>query len=137
MKELFEIIKNLDYASTGPAVSISDIYEANEILTSNDFTKIPQDMILFLQSYNGFRTEEGIIFGIDTINHSLYDIVAENLVLPNPEPKNILILGENDNTYLAYNNLIQRYTILDKESFLELISSKSLSNLIRQILKVS
>ena len=137
MKELFEIIKNLDYASTGPSVSISDIYEANEILTSNDFTKIPQDMILFLQSYNGFRTEEGIIFGIDTINHSLYDIVAENLVLPNPEPKNILILGENDNTYLAYNNLIQRYTILDKESFLELISSKSLSNLIRQILKLS
>jgi len=137
MKELFEIIKHLDYGSTGPFISILDIYEANEILTSNDFIKIPQDMILFLQSYNGFRTEQGIIFGIDTINHSLYDIVAENLVLPNPSPKNILILGEDDRTYLAYNNLAQRYAILDKDSFIELISSKSLPNLIRQILKIS
>lgn len=137
MKELFEIIKHLDCGSTGPLISIADIYEANEILTSNDFIKIPQDMILFLQSYNGFRTEQGIIFGIDTKNHSLYDIVAENLVLPNPSSKNILILGEDDRTYLAYNNLEQRYAILDKDSFIKLISSKSLSNLIRQILKIS
>lgn len=137
MKELFEAIKKLDYGSTGPTISIQDIYEANELLVLKKFPKLPNDMIIFLQSYNGFRTEQGIIWGIDTKNHSLYDIVAENLVLPNPSPKNILILGEDDRTYLAYNNLAQRYVILDKDSFIELISSKSLPNLIRQILKVS
>ena len=137
MKELLRDIKKLDYGSTGLAISLVDIKEANEILVSKKRPKLPKDVILFLQSYNGFRTEQGIIWGIDVKNHSSYDIVAENLILPNPKPKDLLILGQDDSKYIAYSQAHQRYVLLDNTNYEELFSSKSYPNLIRQILKIS
>lgn len=137
MKDLLEDISNLDYGSTGPDLKINDIYEASEILCSQNRPKIPQEVILFLTSYNGLRTENGIIWGIDIKNHSFYDIVAENLVLNNPNPNNLLILGEDDNKYLAYNQQKQKYALISNQDYDELFTSKSFANLARQILKIA
>ena len=137
MDSLFRDISELDFGSTGPSISINDIYEANEILLSQNRPKLPQDVILFLTTYNGLRTENGVIWGIDVKNHTFYDIVAENLVLSNPYPDILLILGEDDTKYIAYNKASQKYALIDNRNYEELFASKSFANLIRQILKIA
>ncbi len=137
MLELFEDINSLDYGSTGPNLNINDIYEANKILSSNNRPTLPQDVILFLTTYNGLRTERGIIWGIDTEKHTFYDIIAENLLSSNPNPSKTLILGEDDRTYIAYNQTTKRYAIVDNTTYQELFTSQSFANLVRQILKIA
>ena len=137
MDDFIKDVSNLDFVSTGNPLKLSDIYEAREILVSQNRPQLPKDVILFLQNYNGLRTENGIIWGIDTKNHSLYDIVAENLTISNPNPASLLILGEDDSKYIAYNKTSKKYALLDNRDYEELFTSQSFFNLARQILKIA
>ncbi|MBR5599624.1 MAG: hypothetical protein IKW39_06255 [Alphaproteobacteria bacterium] len=136
MKDLLKDIEELDYASAGPLLKLQDIKETNDILHFKGYPKLPSDVIFFLQSYNGLRTERGVIWGIDTKNHTFYDIVAENLVSSNPNPKDILILGNDDKSYVGYNQNTKKYVILENSGYQEIFSSKSFANIVRQCLKI-
>lgn len=136
MKQLLQAIAQLDYAVTGSPLKGSALDEVSEVLTASGFPDIPEDMVDFLRKFNGISCEDGYVWGIDDAHHGIYDIAAENLTLGNPYPENILLLGENTLTYIAWNQKNKKYTMIDKSSFEELHCFETLAAAISYVLKI-
>ena len=112
------------------------VEESNEVLSASNRPEIPTDVIEFLHKYNGISCNDGCVWGVDGKKHTLYDILAENLVANNKSPEEILLLGENTMTYIAWNQSTKRYSMLDKSTFLELHNFASYAEAVSYILKI-
>ena len=136
MKTLLNDIAQLDYAVVGTSLKSGDAEECNEVLSIANRPEIPQEVVEFLYKYNGISCGDGDFWGIDCTKHTLFDIVAENLLSHNPDTENILLLGENTVTYVAWNKLTQKYVMLDKTSYETLHQFSNLAETISYILKI-
>ena len=136
MKQLLQDIEELDFAVIGSPLKGEALDEVCDVLKVSNRPDIPQDMRDFLHKFNGISCGDGCLWGIDDAHHGIYDIAAENLTLGNPHPKTILLLGENTLTYIAWNQNSKKYTMIDKASFEELHSFKTLAEAISYVLKI-
>ena len=136
MKQLLHDIAELDYLVIGSSLKESAVEEAFDVLNASGRPDIPEELIDFLHLYNGASREDGCLWGIDDKHHSIYDIVAENLVSHNPNPDEVLLLGENTLTYIAWNSKNKKYTMIDKSSFAELHCFETLAEAISYVLKI-
>jgi len=136
MRILLQQISALPYVCTGPSLEASSIQEANETLKIAKRPLLPDVVKSFLQKYNGIMQEDGVVWGIDDDKHAIYDVVAENLLAENPYPHDILLLGENSITYIAWQISVQSFIMLDKSSFDELHRFNNFAEAVSYILKI-
>ena len=132
-----ERIKQLDYGVTGTPLNKTDILREQSSLTSCGFPDIPDEVVYFLQHYNGFLSENRCIFGIDTKKHFLYDILAENILADTPNHSDTLILGQTSETYIAWLASKQNYLLIDKSTFMVLHKFKNFTEAVKYILKIN
>lgn len=136
MKRLFAQINTLDYGITGSPLDEKSIRREQSALISCGLPSIPADVIEFLKHYNGFLAEGRCIFGIDINKHSLYDLLAENIMADSPQHQNILLLGATSETYIAWQAATQNYLLIDKSTFMVLHTFKNFPDAARYILQI-
>lgn len=115
MKEILKIISSLPYSLPGQPAPQQYVIAAQQDLKYNNLPSIPSEFIELLHHVNSLNYDGAFIFGINPENYFL-DILSENLLLQFPQKQKILVLGYNEFEYLAYQEAIQQYQIIDKDS---------------------
>ena len=136
MSKDFSFVNNLDYGQTGNQLTKAEIQAVQQDLTNHDLPQLPTDVIEFLQIYNGLGTEGRTIFGIDSQKHFFYDIIGENLNAELADSSDILLLGETDMTWVAWQLSKKSYVIIDKASQTVLHRLDNFANAVKYILQI-
>ena len=136
MKKLLEQIAILDYGITGDVLTDDDIIEVQEELSACGFLSLPDDVVCFLKYYNGFLYEDRCVWGVDNKNRFIYDILAENMMVENPTPENLLLLGSTMQTYIGWHKSSAIYSIIDKSTFIQIHKFKHFAEAVRYIRKI-
>lgn len=137
MEKLFSQINSLDYGITGYPLNQTDLNRFQTELSLSGYTSLPDDVSLFLLSYNGFCKEANCIWGINNKqHHSFNDILSENIHSHNPIPHQLLLLGATDCCYIGYYKASNTYSMIDKSTFMVLHNFKNFADAVRYILKI-
>lgn len=136
MQKLLEKINSFDYGVTGKPVTDKDISQYQENLSDCSYPNIPSDVVLFLKHHNGFLCEGRCIWGINTKENYLYDILGENVMSQNPNPDELLLLGATEMTYIGYFASTDTYSMIDKSSFMVLHDFNNFVEAAKYILKI-
>ena len=136
MKNLFSQIANLNYGITGYPLNQTDLTLFQNELSSAGYPSLPEEVFLFLLTYNGFCRESCCIWGINKQHNSLNDILSENNHSHNPTPTELLLLGSTDYCYVGYHKTSKIYSMIDKSTFMVLHNFKNFADTVRYILKI-
>lgn len=134
MQNLLEDLKEADAEYNEPADERKILLD-NKALDEAGFIKIPDVWMDILRMSNGVWFNGGEIYGVQPDNLSFRDIVAENQDIVWEKTDGVLLLGENDNELLAYDEDGWFY-ILDKDDETVWNKTKDAKAAVRYILKL-
>lgn len=116
MKNLLKKIKMLRLAIIGKPVAAADIIKVQQDLKLCGFPVIPTGYTELLHYINALEYNGCFLYGVRP-QHFRLDIFAKNVSLNLPMKESILVLGEDEFSWLCYDSRRENYSILDKESF--------------------
>lgn len=134
MQNLLEDLKEADAEYNEPADERKILLD-NKTLEEAGFIKVPDVWLDILRMANGVWFNGGEIYGVQPDNPSFRDIVAENQDIVWEKTDGVLLLGENDNDLLAYDEDGWFY-ILDKDDETVWNKTKDAKAAVRYILKL-
>lgn len=134
MQNLLEDLKEADAEYNEPADERKILLD-NKALEEAGFLKIPAVWQEILRMANGIWFNGGEIYGVQPDNLSFRDIASENQDIVWEKTDGVLLLGENDNELLAYDEDGWFY-ILDKDDETVWNKTKDAKAAVRYILKL-
>ena len=112
MIELLKYIKASQKCYKEEPLNVVDIIKTQKELVRIGCPFLPVDYIEFLTHFNGLRASDCAILGIAPLSDTQLDIVKFNAAYNNSS--NIAILGYDDSVFLVYDNIEQKYKLIDK-----------------------
>ncbi|MBR1648375.1 MAG: hypothetical protein IJ689_02110 [Alphaproteobacteria bacterium] len=133
---LFKSIEENEEIGRNEPVSEPLIMSANLELRRAGVVAMPREFWEVLKKYNGLSHEGNVIFGIGTGTEFFPDLVEVNTRLLQGEDAECVILGQDDDFYLIYDEQTKLYRIIDQTDFAEEVRTSDLAYAIAWILKI-
>lgn len=114
MIELINYINKSNLCHKEEPLKVVDIIKTQKELVRMGYPFLPSDFIEFLTYYNGIRASDCAILGIPPLQDSKLNIVEFNAQFNNSI--NMSILGYDDSVFLVYDNIEQKYKLIDKSN---------------------
>ena len=115
MKRLLaQIAKSNRYIKEAPLEAV-DIIKTQKKLVQQGYPFLPVEFIDFLKYHNGLSTSDSAVLGIPPLENESLNILTFNQNYN--AVANTAILGYDDMYYLLFDNLKQRYMLVDRIGF--------------------
>ncbi len=137
LEQLIQILdENEEVGKNDSDINDMQIAVANIKLRKNGIAQIPDDFATLLKKYNGLSCGGNTIFGINTGTSFFPDLVDFNINMLADEDVSCVILGQDDDFYLIYDEEKLCYRIIDQSDFFEELSTDDLTTAVTWILKI-
>ncbi len=127
---------NDEVGKNEPGIGSMQITVADIKLRKNGIPAIPQDFSQLLKKYNGLSCNGNTIFGLNTNTSFFPDLLDFNIKLLKDEDSSCIILGQDDEFYLVYDEDASAYRIIDQSDFEERLRTSNLPEAVTWILKL-
>lgn len=127
---------NEEVGKNEPGIGSMQITVADMKLRKNGIPTIPQAFSQLLKKYNGLSCDGNTIFGLNTNTPFFPDLLDFNIKLLKDEDSSCIILGQDEEFYLVYDEDASIYRIIDKSDFEERLRTANLPEAVTWILKL-
>lgn len=127
---------NDEVGKNEPGIGSMQVTVADIKLRKNGIPAIPQDFSQLLKKYNGLSCNGNTIFGLNTNTSFFPDLLDFNIKLLKDEDSSCIILGQDDEFYLVYDEDAAAYRIIDQSDFEERLRTPNLPEAVTWILKL-
>ena len=127
---------NDEVGKNEPGIGSMQITVADIKLRKNGIPAIPADFSQLLKKYNGLSCNGNTIFGLNTGTSFFPDLLDFNIKLLKDEDSSCIILWQDDEFYLVYDEDAAAYRIIDQSDFEERLRTSSLPEAVTWILKL-
>lgn len=114
MERFLSRLKLNEDADCGIGAKVSAIMLENKRLKENGFPEIPQEWQNLLCEYNGIYCDGAEIFAVAPTEGMFADIEQMNLDIVWEKIDGVLLLGQNENDFLAFDG--KYYLIVEQDS---------------------
>lgn len=122
MVGLLDVIQKDEDVMCGSPLDLRKAMIYNHNLKEAGLAEVPEDFIALLRQINGIWSDGATVFAINPESGLYTDIMAFNAEANCSDKKVVLILGEDENDYLIYNDVLKIYQVIDKQD--ELVWAK-------------
>ena len=136
MNELLEVILNDSEIECGGSLEMRRLMLYNHNLKEAGLAELPEDLMRFLHQANGIWFDGASIFGAEPASGLFTDIMSANLDLNRKDRDKVLVLGEDENDFLIYNEVIESYQIIDKIDGMVGAKYATIKEAVEHILKI-
>jgi hypothetical protein len=114
MEKFLKLLAQNKYLHKEEPLAVKDIILTQKKLVKRGYPFLPAEFLKFLQHYNGVSANDSAVLGIPPLADGRLDIVKYNREF-NDDAASV-ILGHDDFGFLVYNQPLNCYQLVDKDS---------------------
>lgn len=136
IENLIKAVKNNDDIEKGTPLSASRILMYNHDLRDSGFLVLPEDFQEMIKVINGLWHDGAVIYAAEPEDTLFEDVLEMNFDFNLAEKEHLLILGEDENDWLVYNNALEMFQVVDSEDFTVWAEYPDFSSAAARLLKI-